>query len=315
MKRYILESPPEALQKLWNRPNNERKAIDMLAGLCLGILADGETNSREATFLLRWIEKQKDLLPTFIYQKLEPILEKLASDNDPRDIDLKELVSVLKKVVGAASDDNFPTCSGTESHPACDLMFDVFLPETPFSLQNIEVVVSGAFLRGSISVVVKEIASYGGLPRTEAPRDRTSLLVIGELGSSQWATAVIGNKAQKAITMRDAGHHIKIVRESDFFGILDLLPKGAEMATLVPFPSQLSSGPLDGKTFVLTGTLSVDRDEVKALIESKGGKVSGSVSAKTHYLVAGEGGGSKRDKAEKLGVPILTEEELRAMIP
>ena len=77
----------------------------------------------------------------------------------------------------------------------------------------------------------------------------------------------------------------------------------------------LSSLPLAGKTFVLTGTLSVDRDEVKALIESKGGKVSGSVSAKTHYVVAGEGGGSKRDKAEKLGVPILNEEELRAMIP
>jgi len=77
----------------------------------------------------------------------------------------------------------------------------------------------------------------------------------------------------------------------------------------------LSSLPLAGKTFVLTGTLSVDRDEVKALIESKGGKVSGSVSAKTHFVVAGEGGGSKRDKAEKLGVPILNEEELRALIP
>ena len=72
--------------------------------------------------------------------------------------------------------------------------------------------------------------------------------------------------------------------------------------------------PLAGKTFVITGTLSIDRDDMKALIENKGGKVSGSVSAKTHYLLCGEGGGSKRDKAEALKVPIIGEAELRAML-
>jgi DNA ligase (NAD+) len=75
-----------------------------------------------------------------------------------------------------------------------------------------------------------------------------------------------------------------------------------------------SALPLAGKTFVITGTLSIDRDAMKELIESKGGKVSGSVSAKTSYVLAGEGGGSKRDKAEKLGVPILDEATLASMI-
>jgi len=75
-----------------------------------------------------------------------------------------------------------------------------------------------------------------------------------------------------------------------------------------------SAMPLLGKTFVLTGTLSVERDTAKSWIEAKGGKVSGSVSAKTHYVVAGEGGGSKRDKAEKLGVPIIDEHELRQLL-
>lgn len=81
-----------------------------------------------------------------------------------------------------------------------------------------------------------------------------------------------------------------------------------------PAAADLSSMPLVGKTFVITGTLSMDRDEMKALIESKGGKVSGSVSAKTHFVLAGEGGGSKRDKAEKLGVQIISEEEMLAMV-
>lgn len=78
--------------------------------------------------------------------------------------------------------------------------------------------------------------------------------------------------------------------------------------------ADLASLPLAGKTFVLTGTLTVDRDDMKALIESKGGKVSGSVSARTNYVLAGEGGGSKRDKAEKLGVAIISEEDLQSML-
>jgi DNA ligase (NAD+) len=78
--------------------------------------------------------------------------------------------------------------------------------------------------------------------------------------------------------------------------------------------ADLSALPLAGKTFVITGTLSMDRDAMKELIESKGGKVSGSVSAKTSYVLAGEGGGSKRDKAEKLGVTILDEESILKMM-
>lgn len=78
--------------------------------------------------------------------------------------------------------------------------------------------------------------------------------------------------------------------------------------------TDLSGLPLAGKTFVITGTLSMDRDAMKELIETKGGKVSGSVSAKTSFVVAGEGGGSKRDKAETLGVAIIDEAALHAMI-
>jgi DNA ligase (NAD+) len=67
-------------------------------------------------------------------------------------------------------------------------------------------------------------------------------------------------------------------------------------------------GPLAGKTFVLTGGLeSMTRDEAKRRIEAAGGKVTSSVSKKTHYVVAGEDAGSKRDRAQELGIPILDE--------
>ncbi|MCY7293947.1 NAD-dependent DNA ligase LigA [Alteromonas sp. a30] len=72
--------------------------------------------------------------------------------------------------------------------------------------------------------------------------------------------------------------------------------------------------PLASKTFVLTGTLSaMGRNDAKAKLQALGAKVSGSVSAKTHYLVAGESAGSKLKKAEELGVEVLTEDEMLAL--
>jgi DNA ligase (NAD+) len=81
-----------------------------------------------------------------------------------------------------------------------------------------------------------------------------------------------------------------------------------------PAEADLSAMPLAGKTFVITGTLSMGRDEMKRHLESKGAKVSGSISANTDYLLSGEGGGSKRDKAEKLGVKVIGEDELAELL-
>ncbi len=76
-----------------------------------------------------------------------------------------------------------------------------------------------------------------------------------------------------------------------------------------------SDGALSGKTFVITGTLpTMTRDAAKELIQSAGGKVTGSVSSKTDYLVAGEKAGSKLIKAEKLEVMVLDETALKALI-
>jgi len=73
--------------------------------------------------------------------------------------------------------------------------------------------------------------------------------------------------------------------------------------------------PLAGKTLVLTGTLpTLKRDEAKALIEAAGGKVAGSVSKKTDYVVAGEEAGSKLEKAQELGVTVIDEAGLQALL-
>ena len=77
----------------------------------------------------------------------------------------------------------------------------------------------------------------------------------------------------------------------------------------------MAGGIFEGKTVVLTGTLeSYTRNEAKALIEANGGKVSGSVSAKTSYVLAGEAAGSKLDKAQKLGVEIIGMDKIYELI-
>ncbi len=73
-------------------------------------------------------------------------------------------------------------------------------------------------------------------------------------------------------------------------------------------------GPLDGMTIVITGTLSKPREEFEALIEKNGGRVAGSVSKKTNYVLAGEEAGSKLDKAKELGVKIINEDRFVKLV-
>jgi DNA ligase (NAD+) len=96
-------------------------------------------------------------------------------------------------------------------------------------------------------------------------------------------------------------------------GVVDKL-KAAGVRTEAQKVEAQGPQPLDGLTFVITGTLpSMSREQATGFIESRGGKVTGSVSGNTDYLLAGERAGSKLDRAQKLGVPVIDEAGLRQM--
>jgi DNA ligase (NAD+) len=83
-----------------------------------------------------------------------------------------------------------------------------------------------------------------------------------------------------------------------------------------PGDHQPATGPFAGQTFVITGTLpTLKREEAKELIQSAGGKVTDSVSKKTTYLIAGADAGSKLEKAQAIGIPVLSEAELLGLLP
>lgn len=114
----------------------------------------------------------------------------------------------------------------------------------------------------------------------------------------------IGPKVAQAI--KEAFSHQNFIHD-----IKELFKLGVEYSVAQKVPKGSS---LAGKTFVITGTLPVKRDEAKEFIESHGGKASGSVSKKTDYLLAGAEAGSKLQKAEALGVTVIDWEELQKLV-
>lgn len=101
-----------------------------------------------------------------------------------------------------------------------------------------------------------------------------------------------------------AEHNMAVVR--------DLVALGVHWQAVI---KDTGNAPLDGQTWVVTGTLgAMGRDEAKAHLQALGAKVSGSVSAKTSVLLAGERAGSKLDKANELGVRVVGEDEFMALL-
>jgi DNA ligase (NAD+) len=131
-------------------------------------------------------------------------------------------------------------------------------------------------------------------------------------GAQDWqAKTLIGPVSAKAIVDWAASDYgRRILRRMQE---LQIKPLGKPALPLRE--AEKNSGLLTGKTFVLTGTLpTLSRDEASALIREAGGDVTGSVSKNTAYLLAGDEAGSKLDKANKLGVKIITEDQFRALL-
>jgi DNA ligase (NAD+) len=147
------------------------------------------------------------------------------------------------------------------------------------------------------AAAAKELAARFGSLEALAEARRDELLGIGGIGETM-ADAIIA--------------HFNEPRNRDL--VSQLLNLGVAPTSPVR-PAGAGATALAGKTFVLTGTLpSMAREEATARIEAAGGRVSGSVSRKTSYVLAGDEAGSKLEKARSLGVPIITEEEFLQML-
>lgn len=152
---------------------------------------------------------------------------------------------------------------------------------------------------------IREVGEATALNLTNAYRDidRLAGATLEELQDVQDIGPVV---AQHIVSFFAQPHNREV--------IASLRNAGVEPQKM-PEPEAAEGQPLAGKTFVITGTLSeMTRDEAKQKLQQAGAKVSGSVSVKTDYLLAGANAGSKLSKAEKLGVKVISEDELSALL-
>jgi len=144
--------------------------------------------------------------------------------------------------------------------------------------------------------------------------ERTAELLAQEFGSID---AVMAASAEELERVEEVGPRISEAI-LDFFtrpANRVLVDKLREAGVVMTAERKVRTTQLAGLTFVLTGTLpNLSRDEAKQKIEAAGGKVSGSVSKKTNYVVAGEEAGSKLDKAQELKIPVIDEAGLLKML-
>ena len=145
--------------------------------------------------------------------------------------------------------------------------------------------------------------------------ERTALLLAEAFGS---IGAIASTSLEELMTVEEVGPKVaesvyEFFREPRNQELVDRL--SAAGLQFNHASARPKTGPLKGKTFVLTGSLkNLSRDDARRLIEASGGKVSASVSKKTTYVVAGEDPGTKLVKAQELGIPVLNETQLMDLI-
>jgi DNA ligase (NAD+) len=136
-------------------------------------------------------------------------------------------------------------------------------------------------------------ADFGTIDRLRSASEEDLMRVEG-----------VGPNMAREVHLYFQGHGAQLVRK--------LLDAGVEPQAV----KAAGDGPFTGKTFVFTGSLeTISRPDAEALVRKLGGKATGSVSSKTDYVVAGPGAGSKLEKAQKLKLTILDEEQFKALLP
>ena len=142
----------------------------------------------------------------------------------------------------------------------------------------------------------KDLASHFGNLEALADADEAALLEVRDVGSVL---------ARSILQFFAEAHNREVIAQ--------LRAAGVHWPDTEP--QRIPAGRLAGQVFVLTGALpSLSRDEAKELIERQGGKVAGSVSKKTHYVIAGADAGSKLDRAIELEIPVLDEQQFRNLL-
>ncbi|MBL9189049.1 MAG: DUF4339 domain-containing protein [Opitutaceae bacterium] len=290
----------------------EQRDVDEVIGICRGIFADREINDDELRYIQSWILAHPNLEGTWPCGVLAERIRSAFCDGVVTNSERTEISDIIKKLVEPVP------VTPNRGVRATALPFDVPPPLVEF--RDMTFCLTGNFVFGPRSHCVEQIEARGGkfVPSVLLEVD---YLVVGEFGSEEWVHSSFGRKIERAVGLKAKQGRPAIISEAHWSAALQREPApefpaivAIANAPTVDMPTPVQ-GVLAGKTFVLTGTLpTLSREQATALIEAAGGKVVGSVSKKTNYVLAGEEAGSKLEKARELGVPVIDEAGLRTLL-
>jgi len=176
--------------------------IDVLIGLCQGVMADGSITLHEAEFLRSWIESNQHIANKWpgnvLYKRLQAVLEDGVLELDEE----REILTLLLDISGVKTAQGVHT---SVSLPYSNPMPKIIFNETVFC-------VTGMFASGTRKEIEGEIVSRGGV-MSKAVTKKLDYLVIGEFSSRDWAHKTFGRKIELAIENRDMGCPVAIVSE------------------------------------------------------------------------------------------------------
>lgn len=286
-------------------------------GFCQGLHADHKVTQAESKAFIEMLRNDPSLLDAKILDPHRENLRKLTQIEAIWRTHCEQAEDIIFAILGVIKNED-----AYSDLPA--LQLDEVDPED-IDFDGANVVFTGEFHLGRSHI--EEIGSLLRANLQGAPTRDTEFVVVGSIPNPSWKYGKYGTKIAKAIQLKEEGCHIQIVSEQVFCAAVpcdileqvqsDAPPFRVEGFTISKMPRADNcdidvkpNGVFTGKAFVLTGTLpTLKREEAEQRILAAGGKVSGSVSKKTSYVLAGAEAGSKLDKARELGVPVIDEAE------
>lgn len=193
----------------WKRLEDSR--TDELIGICRGIMADGLLVQEEASFVLDWLERNEPVKRSFFGQHLFPLLTRSLKDGVMSPEEEEEIVCLIMKIIGGR-----PETKKIASYSTALPLDD---PPPKITYNGMAFCFTGKFEYGTRKQCQAAITTAGGIVHTN-PILTTCYLVIGDLGSRDWAHSSNGRKIEKAIEIRDRTNALRIISEPHWVSTL-----------------------------------------------------------------------------------------------
>lgn len=191
--------------------------LQILQGLCHGILSDGTINEKEIFDLHSWLKENEHLNTYYPYDEIRSLILSIVSDRKVDDEEKLVLKAYFNQFVKLYDVDIAKQVkneiSGVSISGLCTSEPNVIFPGNTFC-------VTGVLKRGNREDLKQDILKLGGIPTDSVTRN-TDYLIVGDNGNPAWAFSCYGRKVEKALSMRKDGHTIMIIHEFDFADIVD----------------------------------------------------------------------------------------------